>query len=43
MDGIEIVDGTKIRVVKKSDAISWRRKHPPIKEEIRESINDILE
>lgn len=33
----------KIRVVKKSDAISWRREHPPIKEEIRESINDILE
>jgi predicted DNA-binding transcriptional regulator AlpA len=32
----------KIRVVKKSDAISWRREHPPIKEEIREYINDIL-
>lgn len=32
----------KIRVVKKSDAIRWRREHPPIKEEIREYINDIL-
>jgi len=32
----------KIRVVKKSDAISWRREHPPIAAETRESINDIL-
>lgn len=35
-------DGRKIRLIKKGDAIAWRRANPPFSEEVRASLKDIL-
>ena len=35
-------DDKKIRLIKKGDAIAWRRANPPLVEEVRASIKDIL-
>lgn len=35
-------DDKKIRLIKKGDAIAWRRANPPLVEEVRTSIKDIL-